>query len=123
SSLPHHHTNCDMPARSRLLLSLALAPQPIATLFPYTTLFRSEVRGVAAGAVMRPLGTAGALSADRVLWVPYAQRGSIYPVEPLVQELRRRGKEILLLGPDGLKPLAKTLGVGFQPYASDISYD
>ena len=72
---------------------------------------------------MRPLGTVGALSTNRVLWVPYAQRGSIYPVVPLVQELRRRGKEILLLGPDGLEPLAKTLGVGFRPYASDISYD
>lgn len=72
---------------------------------------------------MSPSGTTGALSVDRVLWVPYAQRGSIYPVVPLVQELRRRGKDILLLGPGGLEPMARTLGVGFRPYTSDISYD
>ncbi|MEU3017319.1 nucleotide disphospho-sugar-binding domain-containing protein [Nocardiopsis sp. NPDC007018] len=42
---------------------------------------------------------------------------------PLVQELRRRGKDVLLLGPSGLEHLARTLGVGFRPYTSGISYD
>ncbi|MFE9244948.1 glycosyltransferase [Nocardiopsis sp. NPDC006938] len=72
---------------------------------------------------MRPPGTSGVLSADRVMWIPYAQRGSIYPVVPLVQELRRRGKDILLLGPGRLEPLSRTLGVGFRSYTSGISYD
>lgn len=59
----------------------------------------------------------------RVLWVPYAQRGSLYPIVPAVQALGTLGTDIMLLGLRSLKPLADTLTTRFSAYESSISYD
>lgn len=60
---------------------------------------------------------------SRLLWVPYAQRGSVYPVAPLIEELVTRDVEILLLGPPSLAPLATSLRTDFQAYGAGIDYD
>lgn len=62
-------------------------------------------------------------SGPRVLWVPYTQKGSLYPVVPAVQALRQLGADITLLGLPDLEPLADTLGTRFAAYESGISYD
>lgn len=64
-------------------------------------------------------------SHPRVLWVPYAQRGSLYPVVPAVQELVASGAEMLMTGLPRLRTLAASLGVDFLAYEDDagIAYD
>lgn len=59
----------------------------------------------------------------RVLWIPYAQRGSLYPIVPAVQALGDLGTDTMLLGLPSLKPLADTLGTRFMAYESSITYD
>jgi UDP:flavonoid glycosyltransferase YjiC (YdhE family) len=59
----------------------------------------------------------------RVLWVPYAQKGSLYPVVPAVHSLRQLGSDIMLLGLPGMQSFADAFGVGFTAYESGISYD
>ncbi|MFH8802187.1 glycosyltransferase [Streptomyces sp. NPDC017936] len=61
----------------------------------------------------------------RVLWIPYAQRGSLYPVVPAVRALGALGAETMLLGLPRLADLAADLGTGFMPYEAEsgISYD
>ncbi|MEV2279207.1 nucleotide disphospho-sugar-binding domain-containing protein [Nocardiopsis sp. NPDC049922] len=65
----------------------------------------------------------GPRSGERVLWVPYAQYGSLYPVVPLIQAVLRDGHEVVMLGPSELTDLAETLGCELRPYWSDITYD
>lgn len=59
----------------------------------------------------------------RVLWAPYAQKGSVYPVVPVVSALKQAGAEVTLLGLPRMRGLADALGVEFSPYRSGITYD
>jgi UDP:flavonoid glycosyltransferase YjiC (YdhE family) len=59
----------------------------------------------------------------RILWAPYSQRGSIYPIVPVISALRMAGAEILLLGLEELRRFAELLDIGFRPYHTSIRYD
>lgn len=64
-----------------------------------------------------------ASAGPRVLWAAYAQRGSVYPVVPVIAALRAAGAEIQLLGLEELRRIAELLDIDFTPYRTGISYD
>lgn len=59
----------------------------------------------------------------RILWAPYAQRGSVYPIVPVISALRGAGAEIMLLGLEELRRFAELLDIDFRPYQTSIWYD
>jgi UDP:flavonoid glycosyltransferase YjiC (YdhE family) len=58
----------------------------------------------------------------RVLWVPYAQRGSLYPVAPVIQELRACGADVAALGPSRLSGLVDAVGARLLDSAIDFDW-
>lgn len=59
----------------------------------------------------------------RILWAAYSQRGSVYPIVPVIAALRAAGAEIQLLGLEELRRIAELLDIGFRPYGTGIWYD
>ena len=69
---------------------------------------------------MRSVGSG---AGPRILWAAYAQRGSVYPIVPVIAALKATGAEIQMLGLEELRRIAELLDINFRPYHTDIWYD
>jgi hypothetical protein len=113
--LARHHEGGSNPLRDQGRLDCRSCP-----VTGGTGLRRMHVCGSPRG---KGTGPVSAKDRKKVLWCPYAQKGSIYPVVPVIQALEIAGVDVTLLGPRSLGALAARLGLSFRPYVGGIQFD